>query len=1052
MRYLNGEDGWASIIRDTAGQIWLEHYVAESPGRDYDRALARFREAVGEALSRTSRPTGDVTQAQIGRIVRWLSTYSVNAGTISGAYGRGIRFKRWTTMNDADVREIHEHLDGQIRPIGGTFDVAGHRLPYPAVPVGPPEVWIECRCVAQPASREGETMSANTFTIGPEYEIDEEHEIVSNNITAAGDLANPDGTPYTGALVVLVPADSDPVVAASSEPAHVTTVWFGELADLPVDVEELEQAVRLYAQDLDGPVVVPVRERGTLGDDDADVVFLEPTDSLLALRDGLLVNEPIKTAYDAAEQFPEWTPHVTLGYPDRPAKAEYDATEVTFDRISLWLGGEHYDYPMGGAAVTADAAIADEDVVDEDIPLDEPEDDEDLITEIPIHGVLAPEGILTGDGRGFREGALSTRPLPVPFRYEYVSSHGGNQTSEVATVGRIDQAWKHEESGMWRFLGAIVLDKPYASAAISSIIDGTGSGVSIDADDMVQDFSDILDEEGNYIEKPFDLAEVGKQEEMWFSQARVAGLTQVPIPAFHEAYVALGHEFAEDMTEEQVLAASAALEDCGCDGEVALTAAGVDFRDVSPKERKRLADEGNAMPDGSYPIANEEDLRNAIQAIGRAKDPDAVKAHIKKRARALGKEDLIPEGWSLARGGFVTAGTFALAGETGTPEYIVPLTAVGDNQELLARIAQGEASFAPGTKDGPGWITHPVATSRIRRYWVRGTGAGKIGWGRGGDFYRCRNQLRKYVANPDWLDGLCANMHKEATGIWPGQHDAHSIRQGLVAAGTITAEPAPLARLVASASRKFPAAAFAEPEDLGRAYAMRIDRETRRIWGFAADWTTCHIGITGMCQEPPKSHSNYSYFRKGLVETDAGEQSVGLLTMGIGHAGERVSAAAATAHYDRTEAVKAYINIGENAYGIWYAGVLAPWVTDDDIDAMLAIRRVSGDWRNWSGRYGDLEMVGLVVVNTEGFQLAASGALDGMVEGVQTAAIGIGSVDVKDDEPVTSKDVGETHEQFVQRLAVEVARVTAFKAREQAARERIHALRVADARARLERI
>lgn len=51
------------------------------------------------------------------------------------------------------------------------------------------------------------------------------------------------------------------------------------------------------------------------------------------------------------------------------------------------------------------------------------------------------------------------------------------------------------------------------------------------------------------------------------------------------------------------------------------------------------------MPDGSYPIRNKSDLANAIQAIGRAKNPDAVKAHIRKRARALDATDMIPESW-----------------------------------------------------------------------------------------------------------------------------------------------------------------------------------------------------------------------------------------------------------------------------------------------------------------------------------------------------------------------------------------------------------------------
>lgn len=69
-------------------------------------------------------------------------------------------------------------------------------------------------------------------------------------------------------------------------------------------------------------------------------------------------------------------------------------------------------------------------------------------------------------------------------------------------------------------------------------------------------------------------------------------------------------------------------------------------REFSTEERRRLAEEGKAMPDGSYPIVTREDLENAIQAIGRADDPEATKRHIKKRARELGLEELIPEGWN----------------------------------------------------------------------------------------------------------------------------------------------------------------------------------------------------------------------------------------------------------------------------------------------------------------------------------------------------------------------------------------------------------------------
>ncbi len=69
-------------------------------------------------------------------------------------------------------------------------------------------------------------------------------------------------------------------------------------------------------------------------------------------------------------------------------------------------------------------------------------------------------------------------------------------------------------------------------------------------------------------------------------------------------------------------------------------------RTFSDDKRKELADKGHALPDGSFPIESKGDLKNAIQAIGRAKDPAKAKAHIKSRAKDLGAEDMIPDTWS----------------------------------------------------------------------------------------------------------------------------------------------------------------------------------------------------------------------------------------------------------------------------------------------------------------------------------------------------------------------------------------------------------------------
>lgn len=54
---------------------------------------------------------------------------------------------------------------------------------------------------------------------------------------------------------------------------------------------------------------------------------------------------------------------------------------------------------------------------------------------------------------------------------------------------------------------------------------------------------------------------------------------------------------------------------------------------------------------------------------------------------------------------------------------------------------------------------------QLRDYWVRGPGAAKIGWGTPGDFTRCVANLSDKVKNPQ---GLCAEYHYMATGMWPG--------------------------------------------------------------------------------------------------------------------------------------------------------------------------------------------------------------------------------------------------------------------------------------------
>jgi len=114
---------------------------------------------------------------------------------------------------------------------------------------------------------------------------------------------------------------------------------------------------------------------------------------------------------------------------------------------------------------------------------------------------------------------------------------------------------------------------------------------------------------------------------------------------------------------------------------------------ITRRVRKRLAKEGKALPDGSFPIRNAVDLKNAIQAYGRAKigKRGAVKKHIIRRAKALNRERVIPEKW-LAR----TASGDLIDTEAGVA-YEVNGEAVDSPKAPRERLAEEGKALPDGT-------------------------------------------------------------------------------------------------------------------------------------------------------------------------------------------------------------------------------------------------------------------------------------------------------------------------------------------------------------------
>lgn len=141
-------------------------------------------------------------------------------------------------------------------------------------------------------------------------------------------------------VIVALPAVDDKVNRISSEKVpHLTLMFLGE--------DQLDSEQMLYVQhaaDLLDPFGLSVDYRGTLGPESADVLFFKKDNwdlkNIAEFRHYLLLDDKIKRMYDSVEQWPEWTPHVTLGYPATPAHEDTDeypgVNYVNFDRIAVW--------------------------------------------------------------------------------------------------------------------------------------------------------------------------------------------------------------------------------------------------------------------------------------------------------------------------------------------------------------------------------------------------------------------------------------------------------------------------------------------------------------------------------------------------------------------------------------------------------------------------------------------------------------------------------------------------------------------------------------------
>lgn len=169
----------------------------------------------------------------------------------------------------------------------------------------------------------------------------------------------------------------------------------------------------------------------------------------------------------------------------------------------------------------------------------------------------------------------------------------------------------------------------------------------------------------------------------------------------------------------------------------------------------------------------------------------------------------------------------------------------------------------------------------------------------------------------------------------------------------------------------YPAEFFTDPQFSGP--TLPHITADGRVQGHLALFNVCHTGIADTCVIAPRSQTDYACFHTSPpVKTREGNVKVGRLTVGGGHAGPRLAAGPAMAHYDDTGTCFAIVHIGEDSHGVWFSGVANPYATPEQIGAGLSAP-LSGDWRTVGG---SLELVAALAVNTPGFPIIASGATD----------------------------------------------------------------------------
>lgn len=170
--------------------------------------------------------------------------------------------------------------------------------------------------------------------------------------------------------------------------------------------------------------------------------------------------------------------------------------------------------------------------------------------------MLIPEGVASGDGRTVKEGALTTRDLPLPLLWQPQTGDGHDGSYIVGRIDSIDRI----DGGLGNARGTFDTGE-WGREAERLVRGGFLRGVSADLSDFEASVIDS-DEMSDDAEVEGETKVGGTQ--LRIDSAKVIAATLVSKPAFGEATVELAMDdlTADDQTDdESIIAAATAIDD-----------------------------------------------------------------------------------------------------------------------------------------------------------------------------------------------------------------------------------------------------------------------------------------------------------------------------------------------------------------------------------------------------------------------------------------------------------------------------------------------------------